>query len=197
MLGSWLSTSPWPALVIGLLITGADLALTTAAASLYYGGAREIISLPGQYAMQKPYNPQGGWRQFWTRRYTLFLIGTAIAIPAAWFVFTRMNRLDWVWEFAIGGLVLFELAECLRLLKVVTLFRLARRGTGIVGRLEAQKWASMNLFVVDQYGLALVFLLAFAATGSVFFFGGAATCFLLGHRVRDWVAVRQTKTARM
>lgn len=183
------TTSPWLALALAMVVTGLDLALTIIERAQYHGGAKDVILIEGaRFRLERPYQPGAGWGQFWGRRYTLYLIGTAAAVVFAWFLFHRWNNLPQVFVFGMGGLLLYELVEISRLLYAVNLLRYARLKRGVKGKVEVAAWVPLNLSVVDEYTFGLVYLLAFLASGSWFFLGGAATCFILGHGLRDYVS---------
>jgi hypothetical protein len=193
MFTTLLTNSPWPGIVLALAFTLLDLALTIRERALYYVGAQELIAIQGQYRLDRPYQAGAGWRQFWTRRYTLLLAGTAAGVGAGWYIFTRMNNLPEVYLFTVGGLVLFEFVENVRLVRFINLYRYALRKSGLRGHLEVQSWVTNNLFVIDQYAFALIFLLAFLASGEWFFLGGTASCFVFGHQLRDFVVSRRLR----
>jgi hypothetical protein len=186
-----LVVSPWFALAAGLVLYALDIFLTLSERYQYHAGAKDVLEFRERYTLRRPFQPGGGVRQFWDMRFALFLAGGAGGILLTWWVFTRKNDLPQVFIFAVGGLLLYEIAECIRLTRSVTLLRLAREHKGLEGSLKIDSWVTGNLYVIDLYGIALVALLAFLLSGSLFFLGGAVSSFVFGHQVRDHTSVQQ------
>lgn len=177
--------SIWFSLVLAVALAVIDAALSLAERYYYHSGAKYRIKVEDEYPLDKPYHAARGVRQFFNRRYVLFVLGTALGVPAAWWIFTRANPRPDVFVAAMGGLLLLETAECVRLARVVTLYRLALRGEGFDGQVSVPRWLPINLMVVDLYGFALLYLLIYLLTGSLFFLGGAGSCFVRAHAARD------------
>jgi len=181
-----LTQSIWVPLAAALLLHGLDVWLSLRERALYHAGARNTIFFPEQYTLSRLYKPTATLSQFWEWRYALFLVGVVISVPLAYSLFVIQRNSGWVFVFLMGGLLLYEAAECIRLGRMVTLFRAVRERQGIEGYLSIPRWLTANLFVVDLYGFGLLYAVLYLASGSLFFLGGAAACFIRAHSLRDW-----------
>lgn len=200
MIDSLLTSSVWFPLGAALLLHALDAWLSMVERYNYHSGARLVIFMPEQYPLEKLFRPAAGIIQFWDRRTTLFLIGVALVVPLSYYVFVIRESAPWVFVFLMGGLLLYEVAECMRLGRMLTLFRAARDRQGVEGYLSVPRWLTANLFVIDLYSFGLLYLLFFFGTGSMFFLGGAAACFIRAHATRDfavfsrWIRGRKGST---
>lgn len=186
MIDTLLTSSVWFPLAAAVLLHALDTWLSMVERFNYHSGARHVVFMPEQYPLEKLFKPAGGIFQFWDRRAALFIAGVAVVVPLSYYIFIVRERSAWVFVFLMGGLLLYEVAECIRLGRMATLFRAARERQGVEGYITIPRWLTANLIVIDLYGFGLLYMLLFFGTGSMFFLGGAAACFIRAHATRDF-----------
>ena len=83
------------------------------------------------------------------------------------------------YPFALGALVLVQLAVHVRHVRNFFLFRKTLAGQGVRGRLEYPRRLMLQLSALELACFAIVFLAGFLATRSTFLLGGAAGCLVI------------------
>ncbi len=186
MLDSIFSDTPWFTLSVAAVLYLIDVVLTLRERYLYFSGARDVIAMPELYPLNRPFDNAKGWKQLFDRRYVLYVVGMLVGVPLAWWVLVKQYNQPTFFLFGAGGLLLLELNEVIRLVGFNALHSAAKKQEGIQGSVEVTRFLFSNLYAIDMYGYALIYLLAFLYSGSLFFLGGAALSVTRGHAFRDF-----------
>jgi hypothetical protein len=179
----------WIAIALAVMSYAVGYYLALYEAHLYYTGAKNYISLEGFGELAPALEEAASRGLHVTTRFLVEVVVLTLAVFALWTVcFQEIKRPD-LFYFLIGGLVLLEAAVSMRYLRNVVIFRYAREGEGIRGKIEYSRRLVHTLSFLELYGFAALYVLMFMVSGGWFFLGGALACFVSGRRRRDWTMV--------
>ena len=177
----WLATSPWPGVVLWMLLYVSDYYLTIYSAR----GFRETghfqfedsFELTPQY--QKDINALTPVSKL---HITLLLLYSSL-IVLLWWLTQRLIFFPWTYSLYLGMFLLLEVGIHLRHLRNVSLIRAIRKDDGgIQGQLTYRKWFSYKLSASEFYTFSALFLIIAVLVYSPFFLGGAIMCLGTGFK---------------
>jgi hypothetical protein len=174
----WFSTSPWPGLILWIVLYISDYYLTLYAAR----GFKEIghIQFEGSFELTPQYQRDIDALQPVSKRHLIALALSSLIILLLWWL-TRWNfYLELAYPLFLGMFLLLEVAIHLRHFRNVGLVHTARKYGGIEGKILYKKWFSYRNSANDLYGMAALFLFITLLTFQPFFLGGAITCLATG-----------------
>jgi hypothetical protein len=179
------TASPWPGLVLWTGLYISDYALTIACARMYQSGVRQHICFDGSYEITPYYQPDVDALRAVSPRFLVALVVSLLLVSALWSATAAGDFGSEMYQVALGGMILLELAIHVRHLRNYHLFRAVLAGRALTGRIEYARAATLAHSAVELGAFAAIYAVVSAITGSWFVAGGALACAMLAikHRV--------------
>jgi hypothetical protein len=177
---AWLATSPWPGVILWIILYLSDYYLTLHSAR----GFREIghFQFEGSFELTPQYQKDVDALKPVSRLHLTLLILYSLLIIFIWWITRYFFFLQWAYLLYLGMFLLLEAAVHIRHLRNVSLIRETRKNGGVEGQIRYRKWFTYKLSASEFYVLSGLFLIIAALTYSLFFLGGAIMCFGRGFR---------------
>ena len=177
---NWLATSPWPGVILWVILYTSDYYLTIYSAR----GFREIrhFQFEGSFELTPQYQSDIDALKPISKRHVVLLLLYSLIILILWWVFNFLLVFPWLYKLYLGMFLLIEVAVHLRHLRNVFLIHEIRKSGGVDGQVTYRKWFSYQLSAFDLYIFGGLFLITAAITFSPFFFGGAIMCMGTGFK---------------
>jgi hypothetical protein len=186
--------SPWPGLVMWIVLYTSDFLMTMTCARLYQRGARERIAFEGSYEITPYYQGDVDALRMFSPRFVLAMIVTCVIQATLWFLTMRSNVLPEAYVFAVGMMVMIQLTIHVRHIRNLFLFRAVLADDQIKGRIEYGRPAMLRLSAVELLTFAGVYTFLYAITLSWFVLGGAVICAAMALNHRTLAAKHVEKT---
>jgi hypothetical protein len=176
----WLLTSPWPGVIIWVVLYISDYYLTIYAAQ----GFREIghFQFEGSYELTPQFQKDVDALKPISARHVSMLVLCSILIVLLWWAITSLLALPWLYNLYLGLFLLVEVAVHFRHLRNVFLIREIKRHGGVDGQISYRKWFSYRISAFEFYLIGVLFLIVAVFSFSSFFLGGALVCFGTGFK---------------
>jgi len=177
---NWLSISPWPGVVLWMILYISDYYLTIYSAR----GFREVghFHFEGSFELTPQYQKDIDSLNPLSRRHIILLFLYSSLIYLLWLVFVRLFNLPWAYNLYLGMFLLIEVAVHMRHFRNVFLIRELRKNGGADGEITYRKWFSYRVSAFDLNLFGILFMLIAGLTFSTFFLGGALMCFGTGFK---------------
>ena len=176
----WLSTSPWPGVILWMILYTSDYYLTIYSAR----GFREIghFQFEGSFELTPQYQKDVDALNPLSKRHITLLVILSLLIYILWWVFADLFYFPWLYRLYLGMFLLIEVAIHLRHLRNIFLVYEIRKHGGVDGQITYRKWFSyrVSAFEVNLFGG--LFLIIALLNSSTFFFGGVIVCFATGFK---------------
>jgi hypothetical protein len=169
-----LLNSVWPGLVAWTILYCSDYVLTVVCARLYAAGARDKIVCEGSYEITPYFQRDVDSLRRVSPRFLAALVLSSLWLAATWWLSTQSWPL--MYAFALGAVILPELAIHVRHIRNLLLFRALVRTDEVRGRLEYSRPLMLRLSSLELLTFSGLFAVLFLFTGSVFVLGGVMTC---------------------
>jgi len=175
-----LATSPWPGVILWIILYISDYYLTLYSAR----GFREIghFQFEGSFELTPQYQKDIDALKPVSRLHITLLILYSLLIIFIWWFTQYFLYLHWAYLLYLGMFLLLEAAVHIRHLRNVSLIREVRKNGGVEGQISYRKWFTYKLSAFEFYLLSILFLVIAALTYSLFFLGGAIMCFGTGFK---------------
>jgi hypothetical protein len=176
----WFSTSPWPGLILWIILYISDYYLTLYSAR----GFKEIghIQFEGSFELTPQYQKDIDALRPVSKRHLIALALSSLFLLLIWWLTRLSFYLELAYPLFLGMFLLLEVAIHLRHFRNVGLIRTAKKYGGIEGQITYKKWFSYRISANDLYIVSALFLFIAMLTFSQFFLGGAITCLATGIR---------------
>jgi hypothetical protein len=176
----WLATSPWPGVVLWIILYTSDYYLTIYNAR----GFREIgrFHFEGSYELTPQYQNDIDALKPVSRLHLVLLVVYSLAILGLWWLFTILPYVGGFYTLYLGMFLLLEVAVHFRHLRNLFLVQEIRSNGGVEGEITYRRWFSYKLSAFEIYLFAGLYLLVAVLTFSPFFLGGAIICAGMGFR---------------
>jgi hypothetical protein len=176
----WLSTSPWPGVVLWMILYTSDYYLTIYSAR----GFREIghFQFEGSFELTPQYQKDVDALNPVSKRHIALLVLLSVLVYILWWVFVDLFYSPWLYELYLGMFLLIEVVIHLRHLRNIFLIREIRRHGGVGGQITYRKWFSYRVSAFEVNLFAGLFLIIALLHFSTFFLGGAIISFATGFR---------------
>jgi hypothetical protein len=177
---TWLATSPWPGVVLWIILYISDYYLTIYSAR----GFREIghFQFEGSFELTPQYQTDIDALKPISKLNITLLVLYSLLILFIWWFTQYFLYLDWAFLLYLGMFLLLEVAAHLRHLRNVSLIREIKKNGGVEGLISYRKWFTYRISAFEFYMFFGLFLLIAALTYSLFFLGGATMCFGTGFK---------------
>jgi hypothetical protein len=177
---TWLATSPWPGVVLWIILYISDYYLTIYSAR----GFREIghFQFESSFELTPQYQKDIDALKPVSRLHIVLMIAYSLLIVAIWWLTRITIYIQWSYLLYLGMFLLLEVAVHLRHLRNVSLIREIKRNGGVEGQISYRKWFTYRISAFEFYMFSVLFLLIAALTYSLFFLGGAIMCFGTGFK---------------
>ena len=176
----WLATSPWPGVILWVILYTSDYYLTIYSAR----GFREIghFQFEGSFELTPQYQKDVDALKLISKRHIILLIVYSLLIFILWWVFDYLFVFPRLYNLYLGMFLLIEVVVHLRHLRNVFLFREIKTHGGVDGEISYRKWFSyrVSAFEINLFGF--LFLIITVLTFSTFFLGGALMSFGIGFK---------------
>lgn len=175
-----LATSPWPGVILWIILYVSDYYLTISAAR----GFREIghIKFEGSFELTPQYQQDVDALKPISTRHVILLILYSLLIIFIWWLTKRLLFFPWTYLLYLGMFLLIEVAVPMRHLRNISLIREIRKNGGVEGQLSYKKWFSYRISASELYLYSALFLICAVLASSPFFLGGAIMCFGTGFK---------------
>ena len=170
------SESLWPGLLVWILLFISDYSLTIYCARLYQTRAKDKIAIEGSYELTPFYQRDIDALKRISPRFLFAICTASLVLGLIWFVASGNLLMELAYQFALGALILTQMAVHIRHLRAVALFRRGLGEDGVRGRIKYPRWLSLQISSTELWTFAAAYVLMFAITGSVFLLGGAFSC---------------------
>jgi len=176
----WLASSPWPGVILWIILYTSDYYLTIYSAR----GFREIghFQFEGSFELTPQYQKDIDALKPVSKRHVILLFGYSLLIALLWWLTRISVYLRPAYLLYLGMLLLIEVAVHLRHLRNVALIREIRKNDGVEGQISYRKWFIYRISAFEFYVLSGLFLIVSALSYSLFFLGGALMCFGTGFK---------------
>jgi hypothetical protein len=170
----WLATSPWPGVVIWIILYISDYYLTIHSAR----GFREIghFQFEGSYELTPQFQKDVDVLQPISSRHLAMLVLCSLVIFLLWWVIAERLTSPWLYNLYLGLFLLVEVAVHLRHLRNEFLVHEVRQNGGVAGQISYRKWFSYRVSAFEFYLIGTLFLIVAVLAFSSFFLGGALVC---------------------
>jgi hypothetical protein len=175
---------------VWLLLYISDYCLTIWGARLYLSGGNAHMQFGGSYELTPAFQKDVDALRLISPRFVLAWLGSLLLLLI---VRGLARDLPFLFVGFAGGLIMMEVFVHLRHVRNIASFRLMRRGEGVSGKIEFERWYTLRLSAADAFAFGLFCGGAAALTGSWFLAGGLVTC--LGVGVRHWSASARLRQA--
>jgi hypothetical protein len=183
----------WAGAVLMALVAISDYALTLWGARLYRG-ARGRVAVEGSYELVPMFQADIDAGRFISLRFisVLALMVGFIGLIAQFA--TSLGIDPPLYLFLVGFFVLIEVPIHVRHTSNIVRFSLLARADAAQGQITFARWFTLKVSSVDFFSFAVLFVLGFAATRSLFLLGGAARCAAFGvvQLILSWKATPRT-----
>jgi hypothetical protein len=171
----WLTTSPWPGVILWIILYTSDYYLTIYSAR----GFREVghFQFEGSFELTPQYQKDIDNLKPVSKLHIILLIAYSLLILVIWWITKLSFYLQWAYPLYLGMFLLLEVAVHLRHLRNVVLIREIRKNGGVEGEIKYRKWFSYRISASEFYLYSSLFLIIAALTYGPFFLGGAIMCF--------------------
>jgi hypothetical protein len=179
----FLSTSPWPGVILWIILYISDYYLTIYSAR----GLREIghIQFEGSFELTPQFQKDVDALKSISKRHVFWLISSSLLILFIWWLTKRLVPLPWnflLYQLYLGMFLLLEVAVHIRHVRNVSLIREYRRSGGIEGKISYRRWFTYRMSASELYTFSMLFLIFAVLAYSPFFLGGALACFATGFK---------------
>jgi len=174
----WLARSPWPGVVLWIILYISDYYLTIYSARGFRGIGH--FQFEGSYELTPQFQADVDALKRISARHIALLVLCSILIVTLWWVIVRLLALPWLYNLYLGLFLLVEVAVHLRHLRNVFLIREIRKHGGVEGQISYRKWFSYRVSAFEFYSIGTLFLMVAVLSFSSFFLGGALVCFGTG-----------------
>jgi hypothetical protein len=173
----------WPGLVVWTVLYISDYSLTIACARLYQAGARDKIAFEGSYEITPYYQQDINALRLVSPRFLAALLLMLVLLSLVWWLGTESLGSP-MYSFALGALVLVELAVHVRHFRNLVLFRMLVGSDAIRGGIQYPRPLMLRMSSIEFFAFSGLFSVVFLFTGSWFVLGGAMAC--LSVAVKHW-----------
>lgn len=177
---NWLASSPWPGVILWIILYISDYYLTIYSAR----GFRETghFQFEGSFELTPQYQRDIDALKPVSKLHVTLLVLYSLLIVFIWWFTKRLLFFPWTYLFYLGMFLLMEVALHLRHLRNVSLIREIRESGGVEGRISYRKWFSYRISALEFYTFSALFLIIAVISYSPFFLGGATMCFGTGFK---------------
>ena len=175
---NWLATSPWPGVILWIILYVSDYYLTIYSAR----GFREIghFRFEGSFELSPQYQKDIDALKPVSKLHITLLVLYSLLILFIWWFTKFLLFFPWTYLLYLGMFLLLEVAIHLRHLRNVSLIREIRKNGGVDGQISYRKWFSYRISASEFHTFSALFLMIAALTYSPFFLGGVIMCFGTG-----------------
>ena len=159
--------------------------MTITSARLYQAGAKDFVSIEGSLELTPLYQKDVDALRRFSPRALGIIVLYSILLVAMWLLSIKFAETPELFGAFLGALILGNLTANMRHVRNLTMFRYAKEGQGLAGRLEQSRWLTLKLSSVELLSFAALYLIVFLISGSWFFAGGALMC--ASSAVRHWI----------
>jgi hypothetical protein len=176
----WLATSPWPGVVLWIILYVSDYNLTIYSAR----GFREIghFQFEGSYELTPQFQNDVDALKPVSMRHLVLLAIYSLLIFLLWWAIVGWLASPRLYNLYLGVFLLVEVAVHLRHLRNVFLVREIHKYGGVEGQISYRKWFSYRVSAFEFYLIGVLFLIVAVLSFSTFFLGGALVCFGTGFK---------------
>lgn len=176
----WLATSPWPGVILWMILYTSDYYLTVYSAR----GLREIghFQFEGSFELTPQFQNDINALKPLSKRHIILLFFYSLILLSLWWVFDDILFFPSIYKLYLGMFLLIEVAVHLRHLRNIFLVREVRRHGGVDGQITYQKWFSYRVSAFEFNLFGVLFLIVAILNYSMFFLGGAIMCFGTGFK---------------
>ena len=153
----WLAMSPWPGVVLWMILYISDYYLTLYSAR----GFREIghFQFEGSFELTPQYQKDIDTLNPVSKRHIALLFLLSLVILILWWAFAYQLGFPWLYELYLGMFLLIEVAVHLRHLRNVFLIREIRKSGGVNGQISYRKWFSYRVSAFELNLFGVLFLI--------------------------------------
>jgi hypothetical protein len=188
----WLATSPWPGVILWIILYISDYYLTIYSAR----GFREVGHFQFEvFELTPQYQKEVDALKPVSKLHLILLVLYSVLIVFLWWLTRLLPYFPWTYLLYLGMFLLLEVAVHLRHLRNVSLIREIRRNKskGVEGQLTYRKWFTYRISASEFYTFSALFLMIAVLAYSPFFLGGAIMCF--GTGIKHSRFARKAKSA--
>lgn len=169
----WLTTSPWPGVILWIMLYISDYYLTIYSAR----GFREIdrFHFEGSFELTPQFQTDVDALKPVSRLHLILLILYSLLIMFLWWLTKRLLPFPWnyfLYPLFLGMFLLMEAAIHIRHLRNVSLIREYRKSGGIEGQIGYKRWFTYRVSAREFYTYSVLFLVIAILAYSPFFLGG-------------------------
>lgn len=175
----------WPGVAVWGLLYISDYALTLACACLYR--MQQTIVFEGSYELTPFFQKDINSLRVISPRFVAILLLTVGMMGLLW-ILTEESSTPQLYQFALGCLIVVQLAIHVRHLRNFFLFRSLNHTNMVHGRIEYGRTLLLRLSSSECFAFSGLFLMLFVFTQSWFILGGAVGCLSLGAKHRKFAS---------
>jgi hypothetical protein len=167
----------WPGLVTWSVLYISDYTLTMTCARLYHAGVSEKFGFDGSYELNPYFKKDIDSLKLVSPRFLTMLVMMNILLTAIWLLAAQSFAAVELYSFALGVMILVQLAIHTRHLRNLILFRAATTTTDAVrGRIEYSRALVLRMSATELLTFAGLFFVLYLITPNWFVLGGAVGC---------------------
>ena len=173
-LNSFFLSGLWPGLAARTVLYISDYTLTLACARIYQEKIRETIVFSGSFELTPYFQRDINSLRRFSPRFVVALLFVALLLAAIWAL--SLQTFPELYAFALGSMILLQLAIHTRHLKNLFMFRRMSRGDAVRGRIEYSRPFVLNNSATELLVFAGFYAVLLVFVPTWFLLGGVASC---------------------
>ena len=174
--------SLWPGLTAWVLLYISDYTMTLTCARLYREKVSAHVAFGGSYELTPYFQRDINSLRKISLRFIGALFFSALLLALVWVLCS--NDFPQLYAFALGAMILVQLAVHLRHIRNFFTFRGINAGNAVSGRIEYSRPFVLRTSSAELFAFAGFYLLLFAFMPNSFWLGGVAACFSIALKHR-------------
>jgi hypothetical protein len=172
----------WPGMTAWVLLYISDYTMTVTCARMYRERVSEHLVLEGSYEITPYFQSDINSLRKISPRFIGALLFSVLLLGIVWVLSSK--EFPQLYAFALGSMILAQLAIHIRHMRNFFTFRGIREGNAVRGRIEYTRPFMLGTSSADLFAFAGFYLLLFVFVPTGFLLGGVATCISngLNHR---------------
>jgi hypothetical protein len=166
-----------PGLAAWTVLYISDYTLTLKCAKLYRSGVSDKIAFEGSFELNPNFQADIDSLRTWSPRFLAALLVSGVWLTIIWWL--SWGSQPGLYQFALGALILIQLAIHIRHLRNLFLFRVIVSSNAVEGRISYSRQVVLRMSAVEIFAFSALYLVLFAFTQSWFVLGGALACLAL------------------
>jgi hypothetical protein len=175
---AWLTASPWPGVILWVILYTSDYYLTIYSARGFRGIGH--FQFEGSLELTPQFQKEVDALKPVSSLHLTYLVVYSLAIFLIFWITRLASYFHWTYSLFLGMFLLVEVSVHLRHFRNISMIREYQKGGGIEGQISYRKWYTYRVSAHELFAHAALFIFVAVLSFSAFFLGGAIMCFATG-----------------